>query len=421
MKKIVGLIGIASLLAACSPRGPLALFQKLSPHEQYAERLKSAGLDKTALGGNWLSRSEQVYSQALEISLPYKEAGYFAAEKIEATVLRFTAKRGQQLNFNISVRPTGSFVLYADLALTDEGGSRKIVASADSSGRSFSYEVKKTGTYLLRLQPELLKGGEYTLNIGTGPSLKFPVAISGRPNIGSFWGDSRDNGGRSHEGIDIFAPKGTPALAAKSGTVTRVTDNNLGGKVVFMRPDEEDYNLYYAHLMVQLVHDGQRVAAGDTVGLIDNTGNAKNTPTHLHFGIYASEGAVDPLPFVDRKVTSAPELGLPLSRLNDTLRLLRSVDGLGNGEPVRVIGINAGRYKVMDNQGKSHWLTGSSLAALSALRMRRITTDTALFDQPALPAARKQVLKSGARVAVLAENSEFELVRYGDGTGWLKK
>jgi murein DD-endopeptidase MepM/ murein hydrolase activator NlpD len=56
---------------------------------------------------------------------------------------------------------------------------------------------------------------------------------------------------------------------------------------------------YYAHLDRQAVTPGQRVNAGDLVGWVGNTGNARTTPPHLHFGVYlAAAGAVDPLPFI---------------------------------------------------------------------------------------------------------------------------
>src|SRR5690606_23635593 len=48
----------------------------------------------------------------------------------------------------------------------------------------------------------------------------------------------------------------------------------------------------------QLARSGQTVNAGDTLGLMGNTGNARTTPPHLHFGIYSSGGAINPLPFV---------------------------------------------------------------------------------------------------------------------------
>jgi hypothetical protein len=56
------------------------------------------------------------------------------------------------------------------------------------------------------------------------------------------------------------------------------------------------------------VSEGQFVKRGETVGLVGNTGNAKHTPSHLHFGIYTSAGAIDPLPFVNKNIQSAPEI-----------------------------------------------------------------------------------------------------------------
>ncbi|MGD2123720.1 MAG: M23 family metallopeptidase, partial [Gemmatimonadota bacterium] len=52
-------------------------------------------------------------------------------------------------------------------------------------------------------------------------------------------------------------------------------------------------SIYYAHLDEPLVEDGQQVQAGDTIGLVGNTGNARTTPPHLHFGAY-QRGAMDP-------------------------------------------------------------------------------------------------------------------------------
>ena len=54
-----------------------------------------------------------------------------------------------------------------------------------------------------------------------------------------------------------------------------------------------------------MVSGGNRVRVGDTLGFVGNTGNAKTTPPHLHFGIYTRGGAIDPLPFV--KQTKAIE------------------------------------------------------------------------------------------------------------------
>jgi hypothetical protein len=112
------------------------------------------------------------------------------------------------------------------------------------------------------------------------------------------WGDSRDAGARAHKGIDIFAPRGTPVVAAAPGVVTRVGEIGIGGNVVWVH-DRDGNNLYYAHLDRWIVSEGARVDVGDTLGFVGNTGNARTTPPHLHFGVYRpGEGPVNPYWFV---------------------------------------------------------------------------------------------------------------------------
>lgn len=237
------------------------------------------------------------------MSLPYRQQGYFHPDKPRALGLQFTAKAGQQLSFTLKRKDGAALPIYADLFKQYQTSSP--VLSADTASRSFSYDVDEAGTYVLRLQPELFRSGEYSLSVSVGPSLGFPVSYS-KANVGSIWGDDRDAGKRRHEGIDIFAPKLTPAVAAADGYITGLRDGGLGGKTVWLRPDGKDVTLYYAHLDKQLVQEGQRVKAGDVVGLVGNTGNARFTPSHLHFGVYTFKGAIDPLPFVNRSVKTAP-------------------------------------------------------------------------------------------------------------------
>ena len=88
-------------------------------------------------------------------------------------------------------------------------------------------------------------------------------------------------------------------LATSAGTINRVSVTNLGGKVVWIRDPVRNANIYFAHLDSQVVQNGDRVEVGDTIGFVGNTGNARTTPPHLHFGIYRrGEGAVDPAPFI---------------------------------------------------------------------------------------------------------------------------
>ena len=90
------------------------------------------------------------------------------------------------------------------------------------------------------------------------------------------------------------------ALAASRGIVTSVGTNRLGGNVVWVWDPERRQSQYYAHLSRQAVSLGTRVEAGEIIGYVGNTGNARSTSPHLHFGIYSfGEGPIDPFPYIE--------------------------------------------------------------------------------------------------------------------------
>ncbi|HEY5800770.1 MAG TPA: M23 family metallopeptidase [Burkholderiaceae bacterium] len=125
--------------------------------------------------------------------------------------------------------------------------------------------------------------------------VQVPVAAIRRADLRSTWRAPR-GASRKHEGIDIFARRGTPVLAATEGIVLRTGLTRLGGKVVWvLGPGGQRH--YYAHLdRYGDVGAGQRVDAGAVLGYVGTTGNAAGTPPHLHYGIYTLQGAVDPFP-----------------------------------------------------------------------------------------------------------------------------
>jgi len=152
-------------------------------------------------------------------------------------------------------------------------------------------------------------------------SLVFPVAGK-KSNIGSFWGDSRDGGARRHEGIDIFAKKGTPVVAICDGVISSKGTFPRGGKILWLQSASQPWAAYYAHLDQWKVREGQFVHKGQVLGTVGNTGNARYTPSHLHFGIYSSRGAVNPLPYVknSRKI-AAPKSVKKKSTSSKTKRI----------------------------------------------------------------------------------------------------
>lgn len=135
-------------------------------------------------------------------------------------------------------------------------------------------------------------------------TLPMPVAQVRRKAIRDTWHASRPPA-RRHEGIDIFAEKGTPVLSTTEGMVLRRQETALGGYVVWVL-GPGGHRHYYAHLdQPALLTARDRVQAGSVLGYVGNTGNAKTTPPHLHYGIYTGAGAVNPYPFLVQH--SAPE------------------------------------------------------------------------------------------------------------------
>jgi peptidoglycan LD-endopeptidase LytH len=103
------------------------------------------------------------------------------------------------------------------------------------------------------------------------------------------------SGGRRHQGVDMMAGYGTPIHAVVSGTASHST-SGLGGNQIWLAGNDGN-KYFYAHLQAYVGGPGP-VNAGDTIGKVGDTGNARGTP-HLHFEIHPGGGpAVNPTPTV---------------------------------------------------------------------------------------------------------------------------
>lgn len=295
---LTSLLTLSALLAGCEWLEDVA--PERAPHEQYAEALREAGLGATALGRQWTEAAEAALRRPDVTDLPLEPQPAFAADEPSAWGARLAVWQGEVLHIEVVPTSADSAQVFVDLFVAADSTAGERITGAATYGDTLRLEHRATANraVILRIQPELLVDVAVGLRIETAPSLAFPVQGADEQAIHSVWGDPRDGGIRSHEGVDIFAARGTPVLAAAPGRIGRVRDTRIGGRVVWLRADDAPVRLYYAHLDSQLVHSGQRVEVGDTLGLVGNTGNARATPPHLHFGVYGRGGAVDPYPFL---------------------------------------------------------------------------------------------------------------------------
>jgi murein DD-endopeptidase MepM/ murein hydrolase activator NlpD len=130
-----------------------------------------------------------------------------------------------------------------------------------------------------------------TIAPGASPFLKvFPVA--GDYSYSADYGAGRHQG--RHEGVDIMADRNTPLVAVDDVTVKRLTraETGLGGIWVWLvRADGTEY--YYAHMasIAPGIDVGTRLTAGQVVGGVGNTGDARYGAPHLHFEVHPGGGA----------------------------------------------------------------------------------------------------------------------------------
>ncbi len=139
---------------------------------------------------------------------------------------------------------------------------------------------------------------------GGGPAVASGVcpvvgAVAGR-DFSNDWGYPR-SGGRTHQGNDVFAARGTPIVAIADAVITKAnrSDSGLGGlSVTYRTADGSEW--YNAHLdaVAEGIAPGVSVSRGQTVGTVGNTGNARTTPPHNHIGRRYGGTWVNPWPTI---------------------------------------------------------------------------------------------------------------------------
>jgi murein DD-endopeptidase MepM/ murein hydrolase activator NlpD len=123
----------------------------------------------------------------------------------------------------------------------------------------------------------------------------FPVAAVPGLHYWNDFGEPR-NGGRTHQGNDLFAPDGTPVFAVDDGAVRFAVDP-IGGPSFYLKA--QDGTTYYGTHLSAYEGGARSVRAGDVIAYVGHGGNAAGTPPHLHFEVHPGGGAaVNPYPLL---------------------------------------------------------------------------------------------------------------------------
>ena len=93
---------------------------------------------------------------------------------------------------------------------------------------------------------------------------------------------------RTHEALDILAPRGTPVVAVEDGRVAKLFTSARGGLTIYQFDPAGRFAFYYAHLdaYAEGLRDGDLVKRSQTLGYVGTSGNAPPETPHLHFAIF---------------------------------------------------------------------------------------------------------------------------------------
>jgi LysM repeat protein len=167
-------------------------------------------------------------------------------------------------------------------------------------GQTLSSIAQRYGTTIRAIQDangitdpnRVVVGQVLTIPSTAGGTTGLRCPVQGPVQFMNDWGFPR-SGGRFHEGNDLFAARGTPAVAVVAGTAVQKTGSIGGLQVTLLGDDGVTY--HYTHL--DSFGTAGRVAAGTAIGYVGSTGNAAGTPPHVHFEMHPGGGAaVNPYP-----------------------------------------------------------------------------------------------------------------------------
>lgn len=379
----------------------------ISPYESYVKSLETSGISKSSMGKKWISSGQNALLIPNEsVKLPFKSEIFFREITPTAVSYRLKYEENAKLTFKITSKGKENNGIYVDIFENNSNKSR--IKNFYVKDTVFVYENNNTQNLILRIQPQLLINQYVTLEIIENAKLAFPVKNGSNKDIQSHWGVAREGGLRKHEGVDIFNKKGTPILAVEDGKIARVETNHLGGKVVWQRLGMFGQSIYYAHLDSQAVSTGQTVKKGDIVGFMGNTGNAKTTPSHLHFGIYTGSGAIDPILYILKRDTIPAKLKLSEKYLGSEL-IIKTENGQ---TPINILSVSSVAINYTDHLGNLQNINQLNINSKIKAKYKPNSSFQNIIDEPFL---------EGIPIAKFNANKAFKILGYVDNYLYLEQ
>lgn len=265
--------------------------QDLAKRQQFLEQMVEA-LPEDVTGDDTVTDSSSEAAETVEkVSTALPEAAELA--RIEARQLalverltRFADSRAARASLAIRKLGLDPAVMLRAAEQDAMGGPLELLATGRNGEIDPRFE---------RLGLSLARMAALERGLDGIPQVR-PAAIA---EISSSFGYRRDpftRGAAMHSGIDFKGPIGAPIFAAADGVVSFVGRKSGYGNVVEISHGN-GLMTRYAHLSRFDTRVGQRVAAGEKIAGLGNTG--RSTGPHLHFEVRINDRAVNPRPFLE--------------------------------------------------------------------------------------------------------------------------
>ncbi len=284
-------------------RGPVAIFQFLVGAESlndFGLRLKliegAAKQDSTTIA-NAVKVTSEVTSLQQQLEAEEEEQkNLLAGMSTQTRSLTDNFTKAQSLEAKLASDREAALKAEREKAAKDAAAAK---AKAEAAKKTAAAAVMAVPTpsgavkALASPSPATARlAGATPVPVGTK---KGSCPVNGPVSFTDTWGAPR-SGGRSHQGVDMFAAMRTPAAAIVDGTLLRRETSSLGGMSVYLKGNDGN-EYFYTHLAgYSDVAPGQKVTAGETIGYVGDSGNAKGGPPHLHFEIRSSGVPINPTP-----------------------------------------------------------------------------------------------------------------------------
>jgi hypothetical protein len=177
------------ILTGCSLTDALrdVLLDGSSPHQDYANALMDAGLAVTPTGQEWIETARYALASPRDVELPLNEEGWLEPDRADALSLRFNVPPQRWVMVRILLEQTDSARVFIDAFRVPQDATDSLdpIASARDTANQLAFRMRRRGTVIVRVQPELLRGGPYQLTVTAEDSPPVTLARSGSGRFAS--------------------------------------------------------------------------------------------------------------------------------------------------------------------------------------------------------------------------------------------